>query len=438
MKQSETRSAWYHENFRARRKKDRDGKARRGWITVIIILLVPSLIAVGAIVFSLGARFVLFSDANGREYAIEIPGAGENAGDGSGGGYTIPAIDPREFFSQYYVAEETHPNSEIARTEPRGDWTVTLRSAEGCAALPLQTIYARCIDSIVGIEAFTDNLSSYHWGTGIVLSADGYIVTNQHIISGTKSAMVVLNDGTEYEALLVGEDIQTDLAVLKIEAEGLVPAEFGDSTEMTVGDEVAAIGNPLGKELVGTMTTGIISAINRDISMDGRRMVLLQTTAAINEGNSGGALINQYGQVIGVTNMKKAAVNSVTVEGLGFAIPSITVKSIVDRLIADGQVTGRPGLGITVGAIPAIAAERYGYPEGLYVNAIHENSDAATKDIRVGDIITAINGQPITTTQDVIDLRDTCAVGDTLVFTLWREGKTFDVSIKVVDQNELS
>lgn len=182
---------------------------------------------------------------------------------------------------------------------------------------------------------------------------------------------MTLWDDREFEAKLVGMDGVSDLAVLKIEAEGLSPAEFC-SDQVSVGDAVAAIGNPLGAELRGTLTDGIISAISRDISYNNHSMTLLQTNAAINDGNSGGPLINMHGQVVGITNMKMKAANSSAtgIEGIGFAIPVSTIKTVVDELISEGVVTGRPAVGITVGQIPDSAASYFEIPEGLYVSAV--------------------------------------------------------------------
>ena len=203
-------------------------------------------------------------------------------------------------------------------------------------------------------------------GTGVVMSEDGYIITNSHVIEGCGAVDVVLQDERVFQALLVGQDAQSDLAVLKIACAGLTPAQFGDSTLLEVGDAVAAIGNPLGEELRGTMTDGIISAINRDVNVDGYTMVLLQTTAALNSGNSGGALINDRGQVVGITNLKMRAYDN-TVEGLGFAIPTTTVKTVVDALIAHGRVEGRPTIGITGYTVTEELAEEYGCPRGVAV-----------------------------------------------------------------------
>ena len=199
--------------------------------------------------------------------------------------------------------------------------------------------------------ATSDGQSGYNWGTGVILSADGLILTNTHVIEGCDSAKVTLFDDREFEAKLIGADTISDIAVLKIEAAGLPAAEFGESGSLVVGDPVAAIGNPLGETFRSTLTDGIISAIERGISYKGRTMTLLQTNTALNEGNSGGALFNMYGQVVGITNMKMMSSYS-SIEGIGFAIPSATVREVVNSIVRFGEVRGRPSIGITVGAIP--------------------------------------------------------------------------------------
>ncbi len=203
-----------------------------------------------------------------------------------------------------------------------------------------------------------------------------------------------------------------------------------------MGDKVVAIGNPLGEELRGTMTDGIISAINRDIDYEGHTMTLIQTNAALNEGNSGGSLINMYGQVIGITNMKMSSSFS-NIEGLGFAIPTKSMKPIVDTLIMEGRVSGRPALGITVGAIPAEAASYYALPEGLYVSGVSEKSDAYAKGIQVGDIITAVNGTPVNATSQINAIKNTLSVGDSMALTVYRDGESRVVAIVLMDSNDV-
>lgn len=329
---------------------------------------------------------------------------------------------------------ELVPAPELRRA-PTGDGTVlTLAERPAEAAMSFQDIYKKVSPSVVFIRAATGQGISQ--GTGVVMSADGYIITNAHVIEGSFRADVVLEDGGQYEALLVGSDAATDLAVLKIDAQGLTPAEFGDSDQMEVGDVVVAIGNPMGEELRGTMTDGILSAINRDMEVEGRQMTLLQTTAALNTGNSGGALINDVGQVIGITNMKLMAYNS-TVEGLGFAIPSRTAKTVVDDLIGYGVVKGRPMLGITVR--PLTAEERTGrsLDHGLWVEQVEEKSDAWTQGIRTGDVLLSANGVELSVNDDLLELKNALAVGETIQFCLWREGETLDITVELVEQYSL-
>jgi len=333
-----------------------------------------------------------------------------------------------------------HPSVELMpapelRRAPTGDGTVlTLAERPAEAAMSFQDIYKKVSPSVVFIRAATGQ--GIAQGTGVVMSADGYIITNAHVIEGSFRADVVLEDGGQYEALLVGSDAATDLAVLKIDAQGLTPAEFGDSDQMEVGDVVVAIGNPMGEELRGTMTDGILSAINRDMEVEGRQMTLLQTTAALNTGNSGGALINDMGQVIGITNMKLMAYNS-TVEGLGFAIPSRTAKTVVDDLIGYGVVKGRPMLGITVR--PLTAEERTGrsLDHGLWVEQVEEKSDAWTQGIRTGDVLLSANGVELSVNDDLLELKNALAVGETIQFCLWREGETLDITVELVEQYSL-
>lgn len=301
-----------------------------------------------------------------------------------------------------------------------------INSAE--AELSFKEIYIKCSPSITSISAHT--VSGNYTGTGIVMRSDGYIITNAHVIEGAYELSVTLYDGKEFPAKLIGSDTMSDLAVLKIDAKGLKAAQFGDSDALCVGDEVVAIGNPYDQSL--TMTNGIVSAINRSVAYNGSTMTLIQTNAAINEGNSGGALINMSGQVIGVTNMKLVSSYS-SIEGIGYAIPSATVKVIVDELLEHGYVEGRPGIGITLEEVPEAARIYYGLPAGLYVRAVQENSDAYAKGVRVGDMVIAIDDVAVTTTSKASEIKNSFSVGESLKLTIYRDGITFDVSVILMD-----
>ena len=311
---------------------------------------------------------------------------------------------------------------------------VPTSASEDAGALSLQEIYRRCSGSVVSIISVTQ--SGKASGTGIIMSADGYIITNHHVIENAQAVSVLTNDDKEYTAAIVGSDETSDLAVLKIEASGLQAAEFGDSSVLQVGDSVVAIGDPLGVTLRGTMTDGIISAINRDLTVNDRTMNLIQTNAALNNGNSGGPLINCYGQVIGINTMKMSNFysSSTTVEGIGFAIPIDTAKPIIDELIEKGYVSGRPAIGIDGETLPATYRIYYRLPEGIYVTRVYASSDAAAKGISEGDIITAINGIDVTTMEQLNRVKNQFTAGQTVTLTIYRSGSSYDVEIILMDR----
>lgn len=408
---------WYapleeHTSPESEKKKRKPGKA--SWRIGGAILLVVLLIA---------ASSLIFSGSNQRTEAPYISGDG------------MPD-DWNDYLDNYYqVTESKDAEIKLPRAELVPDFKVAISSDRG-KELSLQELYDQCSKSIVAIKGYQDGVDGYYWGSGIILSEDGLILTNTHVIENCDTASVTLFDNSSYDAALVGADSTSDIAVLRIEATGLTPASFGDSAELAIGDKVAAIGNPLGETFRMTLTDGIISAIDRGISYNGHSMTLLQTNTAINEGNSGGALFNMYGQVIGVTNMKMMSSYS-SIEGIGFAIPSSTIAAVADSLMQYGEVRGRTAIGVTVGAIPENVTSHYDLPTGLYVSAVEEKSDAAAKGIQQGDIITAVNGNPASATSDILTVKNTLSVGDTIAFTIWRDGETFDVDVTLVDENDL-
>ena len=344
--------------------------------------------------------------------------------------------DYRSFFETFYSSEETESvEVNIPRVEGSSEFSLALDSADD-SELSLRELYERCSPSVVGISGYIEGQIGYNWGTGVIVSEDGLIITNTHVIDKCASATVTLYDDREFEAKLVGFDSISDIALLKIEAEGLPAAEFGDSADIYVGQSVAAIGNPLGEEFRMTMTDGIISAISRDINYRGRTMTLMQTNAALNEGNSGGPLFNMRGQVIGITNMKMMSSVS-SIEGIGFAIPSSTVATVVNSLVKEGKVVGRVSIGITIGPIPESAMQRYELPEGLYIVTVTPGTDAAAKGLREGDILMEVNGQKVTETKQVAEIKDQFSVGDELLFKIWRDGEIIEVSVALIDTNDV-
>ena len=247
---------------------------------------------------------------------------------------------------------------------------------------------------------------------------------------------MLLSDENTYTATLVGGDEATDLAVLKVEATGLTPAEFGDSDALRVGDVVVAIGDPLGTELRGTMTDGIVSAINRDLNLSGRQMTLIQTNAALNSGNSGGPLINCYGQVIGINTMKMSSYSSTsaTVEGLGFAIPITAAKPILDELIQQGYVSGRPAIGIQGETLGISTQLFFHMPSGVVITAVEETSDAAAKGLQPDDVIVGLNDSAIDSLEDLVAAKNDLSAGDQVTLTIYRGGRYYEVKVTLMDQ----
>ena len=297
----------------------------------------------------------------------------------------------------------------------------------------LQDIYEANIPSVVSISCTLSSGSAT--GTGVVFSDAGYVVTNAHVVDEAKSIQVDLTDGRSLPAQLIGADGASDLAVLYVEAEDLTPATFGDSSVLRVGDSVVAIGDPLGKELRGTMTDGIVSAINRDISIDGRVMTLIQTNAALNSGNSGGPLINCYGQVVGINTMKIGDYMSSNVEGLGFAIPSTTVKTIVDQLIQQGYVSGRPRLGISVERMSGVYQRYYGLPGCLYITEVEEGSPAQAAGIQPGDVLVSFQSTYLPDADTLSNLLYGYDAGDQVSLVIFRNGRQYGLELTLGEAN---
>ena len=340
-----------------------------------------------------------------------------------------------------YAVQSTQPEATQA-TDPLPDApegaTLDLQEIPGREAeegLSLQQIYEQNIPSVVSITAVGTRTTAT--GTGVVLSEKGYLVTNYHVIEGAQSLRVKLTDERELTAKVVGSDPVSDLAVLYVAAENLVPAQFGDSDNLRVGDMVVAIGDPLGVELRGTMTDGIISAISRDVQVDGRSMNLIQTNAALNSGNSGGPLINSFGQVIGINTMKIGTfTDSTGVEGLGFAIPSATVQEVVNQLITQGYVSGRPWLGIQGESFSSYYRRFYQLPQGVYITEVEAGSPAQTAGLMRGDIITRADDSPVSDMETLNSLLYTHSAGDTMLLTVYRGGHQGNMEITLTEKKK--
>ena len=325
---------------------------------------------------------------------------------------------------------ENPPSVEIESSPAAPATPASEDEADG--ALSLQEIYKKCIGSVVSITASAQSGKSS--GTGIVLSADGYLITNHHVIENAQVIAVQTSDDRQFQASIIGSDEASDLAVLKVDATDLQPAEFGDSGKLAVGDRVVAIGDPLGAQLRGTMTSGIVSAINRDLEVNDRTMTLIQTDAALNNGNSGGPLINCYGQAIGINTMKLRSYYSTTAEGLGFAIPMAVAKPILEELMENGYVAGRPAIGISYDTLPLAFRIYYNLPEGVYISAVYDGSDAQAKGVAAGDIITAVNGTRVTSIDELNRVKNQFTAGDSITLTLYNGGSYRDVEVTLIDQ----
>ena len=306
-------------------------------------------------------------------------------------------------------------------------------TADGMAG---EDIYKKVNPSVVSVISTTSEGTGS--GSGVIMSKDGYIITNNHVVDGAQSVSVQLSDGTSLDAEIIGTDEQTDLAVIKVTpTSDLTAAEFGDSDELEPGEYAYAIGSPGGVQFANTITGGRISAINRDLTVNDRVMTLIQTDASINNGNSGGALINKYGQVVGITSAKLSgnAFGSATVEGMGFAIPINTAKDIVDELIQNGYVSGRPSIGITGQNVESAD----GKVSGVQVYSIDSRAKAADEGLQVGDVITAVDGTPTPDMDKVNELKQDKKAGDKLTLSVYRisTGKTLNITITLTDSHDL-
>lgn len=304
--------------------------------------------------------------------------------------------------------------------------------------LPTTQIAEQVSPSVVCINVYVpQSLSAAAYGSGVIFNEEGFIVTNAHVVEGASALSVILNDGREYEARIIGQDTQSDLAVIQIDAEDLTPAVFGNSDNLQVGERLVVIGNAAGR-LAGTVTQGILSGLNRQISVqvaDGTvvTMNLLQTDAAINPGNSGGAVVNRFGQVIGISSAK---LNGSNYEGLCFAIPTADAQPVVQNLIAYGYVKDRMTLGVTVIALSSATGPDRGLPaQGLYIAEIAPESDLSNHDVTAGDVILKADGTPLTAVADLQDILAEKKSGDTIDLEIYKHtnGKTVAVTVQLLE-----
>ena len=326
---------------------------------------------------------------------------------------------------------------------------ITVKQVSGQTLMSPAEVYASTVNSVVSINCssvstniFGQSVQSASSGSGFIITQDGYIVTNHHVVSGASSVTVTLYDGTEYPATVVGSDSDYDVAVLKINATGLQPVTLGNSSSVNVGDSVLAIGNPLG-ELTFSMSQGIVSCCDRAINVDGTPFNMIQVDASINPGNSGGPLMNLYGEVVGIVSAKYSSYSDTTVEGLGFAIPIGDVQAIITDIMENGQVTDKPSFGITAGTMTEQMAAQYQIEQksGAFVYSVNKGGAGEKAGLRMGDVITKVDSTDIASMEDLTAAKKGHKAGDTVTVTYFRDGSshttslTFDVKADDTEQD---
>ena len=360
---------------------------------------------------------------------------------GGGSGFGAAALMQKNAAAQPQSTTQASSDASVMLEAKRQAAALQVASVDTGKVLTPSEVYAQNVNSTVGITTsittsyFGYQTTSAAAGSGFILTQDGYILTNYHVVEGSNSIKVTTYDGTSYDAQLIGYDESNDIAVLKIDASDLTPVVLGDSDTLNVGDSVVAIGNPLG-ELTFSLTTGVVSALDRPVTFStGTTMNLIQTDCAINSGNSGGALFNLYGEVIGITNAKYSSSGSsseASIDNIGFAIPIDQVRSIFESIITNGYIV-KPYIGVTVSDVSS-ESQSYGLPQGAAVRSVTENGPAAEAGLQENDIITAVNGETITGSNDLVKLVKASAAGDTLELTVYRQGQTTTLTLTVGEQ----
>ena len=315
--------------------------------------------------------------------------------------------------------------------------TVQVKKVDGQTKMDPATVYASVVNSAVSINCsatstniFGQTTQSASSGSGFIITEDGYVVTNYHVVSGASSVQVTLYNGDTYDATVIGGDSDYDVAVLKINASGLQPVTLGESADVNVGDTVLAIGNPLG-ELTFSMSQGIVSSCDRAINVDGTPFNMIQVDCSINPGNSGGPLVNLYGEVVGIVSAKYSSYSSTTVEGLGFAIPISDVRSIITDIMENGAVTDKAYMAITAGTMNEQMAAQFNIDvtEGVFVYSVVEGGAGEKAGLRLGDVITKMGDKTLTSRQDLSAAMKGYRAGDTVTLTVYRGGQYIEVEL---------
>ena len=314
---------------------------------------------------------------------------------------------------------------------------VTVKKVTGQTLMTPAEVYASTVGSVVSINCsavstniFGQRVESASSGSGFVITQDGYIVTNHHVVASASSVKVTMYDGKEYSAAVVGSDSDYDVAVLKVETTGSQPVTLGNSADVNVGDTVLAIGNPLG-ELTFSMSQGIVSCCDRAINVSGTPFNMIQVDASINPGNSGGPLMNLYGEVVGIVSAKYSSYSNTAVEGLGFAIPIGDVQAVITDIMENGQITSKPSMGITAGTMTRQMATQYQIDKdnGVFVYSVDKGGAGEKAGLRMGDVITKVDSMEITSMEDLTAAKKGRRAGDTVTVTYYRDGQSFTTEL---------
>lgn len=314
---------------------------------------------------------------------------------------------------------------------------VTVKKVTGQTLMTPAEVYASTVGSVVSINCsavstniFGQRVESASSGSGFVITQDGYIVTNHHVVASASSVKVTMYDGKEYSAAVVGSDSDYDVAVLKVETTGLQPVTLGNSADVNVGDTVLAIGNPLG-ELTFSMSQGIVSCCDRAINVSGTPFNMIQVDASINPGNSGGPLMNLYGEVVGIVSAKYSSYSNTAVEGLGFAIPIGDVQAVITDIMENGQITSKPSMGITAGTMTRQMATQYQIDKdnGVFVYSVDKGGAGEKAGLRMGDVITKVDSMEITSMEDLTAAKKGHRAGDTVTVIYYRDGQNYSTEL---------
>ena len=314
---------------------------------------------------------------------------------------------------------------------------VTVKKVTGQTLMTPAEVYASTVGSVVSINCsavstniFGQRVESASSGSGFVITQDGYIVTNHHVVASASSVKVTMYDGKEYSAAVVGSDSDYDVAVLKVETTGLQPVTLGNSADVNVGDTVLAIGNPLG-ELTFSMSQGIVSCCDRAINVSGTPFNMIQVDASINPGNSGGPLMNLYGEVVGIVSAKYSSYSNTAVEGLGFAIPIGDVRAVITDIMENGQITSKPSMGIIAGTMTRQMAAQYQIDKdnGVFVYSVDKGGAGEKAGLRMGDVITKVDSMEITSMEDLTAAKKGHRAGDTVTVIYYRDGQNYSTEL---------